>query len=186
MRAGSTSTQVRAQLDLYGVPYVLDPTLVRGLDYYSRTTFEFIGPDENANSVDLRRRPLRRPRRGRSAARRHPASASAPASSGCCSRSRTRAAKPRGRGSTSSSSSATDAPRERVLTALAELRRAGIVAPTRDYAGRSLKGQLTQAGRDARPHGRDRPRYRGGRSAAEGADERIVSLDDVVATLTGQ
>jgi len=30
---------------------VLDPTLVRGLDYYSRTTFEFIGPDENVNST---------------------------------------------------------------------------------------------------------------------------------------
>ena len=42
---------VRRQLDLYGVPYVIDPTLVRGLDYYSRTTFEFIGPDENANST---------------------------------------------------------------------------------------------------------------------------------------
>jgi histidyl-tRNA synthetase len=41
---------VRAQLDAYGVKYTLDPTLVRGLDYYSRTTFEFIGPDENANS----------------------------------------------------------------------------------------------------------------------------------------
>ena len=38
-------------LDAYGVPYVLDPTLVRGLDYYTRTTFEFIGPDENANST---------------------------------------------------------------------------------------------------------------------------------------
>ena len=42
---------VRSRLDLYGVPYVLDPTLVRGLDYYSRTTFEFLGPDENANST---------------------------------------------------------------------------------------------------------------------------------------
>jgi histidyl-tRNA synthetase len=42
---------VRAHLDAYGVPYVLDPTLVRGLDYYTRTTFEFIGPDENANST---------------------------------------------------------------------------------------------------------------------------------------
>jgi histidyl-tRNA synthetase len=41
---------VKAYLDLYGVPYVLDPALVRGLDYYTRTTFEFIGPDENANS----------------------------------------------------------------------------------------------------------------------------------------
>jgi len=42
---------VRAALDLLGVPYILDATLVRGLDYYSRTTFEFMGPDENANSV---------------------------------------------------------------------------------------------------------------------------------------
>jgi histidyl-tRNA synthetase len=29
---------------------VLDPALVRGLDYYTRTTFEFIGPMENVNS----------------------------------------------------------------------------------------------------------------------------------------
>jgi histidyl-tRNA synthetase len=42
---------VRARLDLLGVPYVLDATLVRGLDYYTRTTFEFLGPDANANSV---------------------------------------------------------------------------------------------------------------------------------------
>jgi histidyl-tRNA synthetase len=42
---------VRAQLDAYGVPYVLDPTLVRGLDYYTRTTFEFVGPEENVNST---------------------------------------------------------------------------------------------------------------------------------------
>ena len=42
---------VRARLDELGVPYVLDPALVRGLDYYTRTTFEFMGPEENANSV---------------------------------------------------------------------------------------------------------------------------------------
>jgi histidyl-tRNA synthetase len=42
---------VRAHLDAYGVPYTLDPTLVRGLDYYTRTTFEFVGPDENVNST---------------------------------------------------------------------------------------------------------------------------------------
>jgi histidyl-tRNA synthetase len=41
---------VKAYLDAYGVPYVLDPSLVRGLDYYTRTTFEFFGPDETANS----------------------------------------------------------------------------------------------------------------------------------------
>lgn len=34
---------VRSGLDLLGVPNVEDPTLVRGLDYYSRTAFEYIG-----------------------------------------------------------------------------------------------------------------------------------------------
>jgi histidyl-tRNA synthetase len=43
--------EVRRRLDALGVPYAVDPTLVRGLDYYSRTTFEFVGPDENANST---------------------------------------------------------------------------------------------------------------------------------------
>jgi len=42
---------VKRHLDAYDVPYVLDATLVRGLDYYTRTTFEFIGPDENVNST---------------------------------------------------------------------------------------------------------------------------------------
>ena len=42
---------VKAYLDHYGVPYVLDPALVRGLDYYTRTTFEFVGPEENVNST---------------------------------------------------------------------------------------------------------------------------------------
>jgi histidyl-tRNA synthetase len=32
---------VRAHLDLLGVGYTLTPSLVRGLDYYTRTTFEF-------------------------------------------------------------------------------------------------------------------------------------------------
>jgi histidyl-tRNA synthetase len=42
---------VRATLDATGVAYRLVPTLVRGLDYYSRTTFEFIGPMENENAT---------------------------------------------------------------------------------------------------------------------------------------
>jgi histidyl-tRNA synthetase len=33
--------QVKAALDACGVPYRLNPRLVRGLDYYTRTTFEF-------------------------------------------------------------------------------------------------------------------------------------------------
>jgi len=38
-------------LDAYGVPYVLAPTLVRGLDYYTRTTFQYEGPEEGAQST---------------------------------------------------------------------------------------------------------------------------------------
>jgi histidyl-tRNA synthetase len=42
---------VRALLDAVGIPYTVDHTLVRGLDYYTRTAFEFIGPEENVNST---------------------------------------------------------------------------------------------------------------------------------------
>jgi histidyl-tRNA synthetase len=38
-------------LDAYGVLYQLVPTLVRGLDYYTRTTFEFIGEALGAQSA---------------------------------------------------------------------------------------------------------------------------------------
>jgi histidyl-tRNA synthetase len=172
---------VRGYLDAYGVPYVLDPTLVRGLDYYSRTTFEFIGPDENANSTicgggrydglveqiggpptpaigfgaGLERLLLALENEGISA-----------------------------------EPSRLDvfmvleasAPRERALQALAELRRNGLSADA-DYAGRSVKGQMTQAGRS------------GARTVVivrendatirrEGRDEQVVGLDEVVARLT--
>jgi histidyl-tRNA synthetase len=43
-------TQARAALDAYGIPYELAPTLVRGLDYYTRTAWEFTGPEEGAQS----------------------------------------------------------------------------------------------------------------------------------------
>lgn len=39
--AAAAFTTVRAVLDRAGVTYIVDPTLVRGLDYYQRTTFEF-------------------------------------------------------------------------------------------------------------------------------------------------
>src|SRR5205823_11479559 len=42
---------VRRLLEALQVEYVLDPVLVRGLDYYTRTTFEFVGPEENVNST---------------------------------------------------------------------------------------------------------------------------------------
>ena len=37
--------QVKAALDACGVAYTVNPRLVRGLDYYTRTTFEFTVPD---------------------------------------------------------------------------------------------------------------------------------------------
>ncbi|MEA2267820.1 MAG: histidyl-tRNA synthetase [Solirubrobacteraceae bacterium] len=42
--------EVRALLDVAGVPYEVDPTLVRGLDYYSRTVFEFTSDALGAQS----------------------------------------------------------------------------------------------------------------------------------------
>jgi histidyl-tRNA synthetase len=42
---------VLRDLDAYGVSYDVVPTLVRGLDYYTRTTWEFLGPDEGAQSA---------------------------------------------------------------------------------------------------------------------------------------
>ena len=41
---------VRELLDEYGLSYVVDPTLVRGLDYYTRTVFEFTSSALGAQS----------------------------------------------------------------------------------------------------------------------------------------
>ena len=174
--------EVQRLLVAYGVPYVLDPTLVRGLDYYSRTTFEFIGPDENANSTicgggrydglveaiggaptpgigfgaGLERLLLALENEGISAEQ--PSLDVFFVVEG-------------------------DTPRLGVLTALADLRRAGLSADI-DYASRSFKGQMTQAGRTgARTivivRGDDATLRRTGES------DRVVSLSEVVATLTG-
>jgi histidyl-tRNA synthetase len=43
--------QVRGFLDERGVPYTVDPTLVRGLDYYTRTAWEFKWPQLGAQST---------------------------------------------------------------------------------------------------------------------------------------
>ncbi len=42
--------EVRARLDAAGVAYEIDPTLVRGLDYYTRTVFEFTSDRLGAQS----------------------------------------------------------------------------------------------------------------------------------------
>ena len=53
---------VRAALDACGVEYTVNPRLVRGLDYYTRTTFEFTVPRRRPGDAECAagRRALRR------------------------------------------------------------------------------------------------------------------------------
>ena len=172
---------VQQLLTAFGVPYVLDPTLVRGLDYYSRTTFEFIGPDENANSTICgggRYDGLVEAIGG----------APTPGIGFGAGLERLLLA-------LENESIVFEQPhldvffvledtahRNAVLVKLAELRRAGVSADI-DYAGRSFKGQMTQAGRS----GASTVVIVRGEEAAirrAGGDEQLVALDEVVATLT--
>jgi histidyl-tRNA synthetase len=130
--------RVREYLDAYGVAYELTPTLVRGLDYYTRTTFEFFedttilgggrydglieeigGPPTPAIGFGAGVERLLLSVRG---------------------------AEPPEPGVDVFFAFDGDVPRAEALAVMAELRRRGVSADT-DYAGRSLKGQLTQAGR---------------------------------------
>ena len=137
---------VRRDLDAVGVEYRLEPTLVRGLDYYSRTTWEFVGPLENENATlsgggrydylveEIGGPPTPGVGFGAGIERLILALEA--------------------EGVTPDGARAIDvffaldegAPRELVAVWLAQLRGSGVSADT-DYAQRSLKGQLTQAGR---------------------------------------
>ncbi len=135
---------MRAHLDAVGVRYEIVPTLVRGLDYYTRTTFEF--KDEAIGAKDTICGGGRYD--GLVEAIGGPSTPGIGFGAGIerlllsvGDRELPRAAR-----STCSSSSAT-APTDRsVLTTMARLRARGLAADT-DYAGRSKKGQLTQAAR---------------------------------------
>ena len=137
--------EVRRYLDAYGVEYRLTPTLVRGLDYYTRTTFEFMGEALGAQSslcgggrYDYLIEEIGGP--------------PTPAV-GFASGIERLVFSLTEQGAEGGSPEVEvffavedDAARPEVLAALADLRRTGRAAET-DYAGRSLKGQLTQAGR---------------------------------------
>ena len=43
--------KLRELLDAMGIPYVVDPSIVRGLDYYTRTVFEFVAEGIGAQST---------------------------------------------------------------------------------------------------------------------------------------
>ncbi len=85
--AGSTKG-----LDALGIEHHLEPRLVRGFDYYTRTTFEFAARHWSRAERGRRRRSLRRARRAARRAHLHPGSVSASASRGCCSHATRRAA----------------------------------------------------------------------------------------------
>ena len=135
---------VRSFLDASGVEYELAPTLVRGLDYYTRTVFEFVndGLDAAQSTVcaggrydylieEIGGKPT--PGIGWAAGvERLSMSISAAA--------------PPQRGIDVFFVCDETADRPRVLAQMAALRQAGIACDT-DYAGRSHKGQMTQAGR---------------------------------------
>jgi histidyl-tRNA synthetase len=136
---------VRRYLDMYGVAYTIEPTLVRGLDYYTRTTWEFVGPEEGAQStlsgggrydglVELIGGPPT-PGIGFGAGIERLVAAL-----------REAGVTPEPDRIEVFFAVDDDAPRERVLQAMAELRRAGRSCDT-DYAGRSLNGQIKLANR---------------------------------------
>jgi histidyl-tRNA synthetase len=135
--------QVRTFLDAYGVEYELAPTLVRGLDYYTRTTFEFKSEDLGAKDTicgggrydglieEIGGQPT--PGIGFGAGLER-LILSVPEGD--------RAAEP----VDVFFVTADTADRARVLPLMAELRRRGLRVDL-DYARRSQKGQLGQAGR---------------------------------------
>ena len=173
--------EVRRLLDGYGVAYTLEPTLVRGLDYYTRTVFEFVGPEEKAQSSicsggrydglveEIGGPPT--PAIGFGAGIERALIA-------------LQAEGRQGKAQTLDVFFVVDGDgaRASVSPLLAALRRAGLSADT-DYAGRSFKGQMTQAGRTGAEtvvvvRGEDATIRR------RGSDEQVVALDRVVATLT--
>ena len=139
---------VKRYLDACGVAYTLAPRLVRGLDYYTRTTFEFVAAPHSAAlgaqdtvSAGGRYDYLVETIGG-------PPTPAVGFASGI-----ERIVLSAGQGETAYEPSIDvffvcepDAPREQVLALMTVLRARGRSCEM-DYAGRSLKGQLTQAQR---------------------------------------
>jgi histidyl-tRNA synthetase len=172
---------VREHLETLGVPYVPDPVLVRGLDYYTRTTFEFVGPEENVNSTIC----------GGGRYDGLVEQIGGPPTPGIgfgAGLERLLLAVEREAPSVEPAridvfvAVADPEARPHVLRLLAELRRSGVSCDT-DYAGRSLKGQLTQAGRSG---AREVVIARADAATVRhvGEAEVVVALDDLLDTLT--
>ena len=170
---------VCAVLDSYDVAYTLEPTLVRGIDYYTRTVFEFVGPEEKAQSAICSGGRYD----GLVAEIGGPPTPGIGFGAGI-----ERALLALDNEGVSAEPRPLDcffvidgAAREAIRVLMAELRRGGLACDT-DYAGRSLKGQLTQAGRTgARTVVVARANDAVVRRAGEA--EVVVSLSELAATL---
>jgi histidyl-tRNA synthetase len=172
---------VRRDLDAYGVSYEVVPTLVRGLDYYTRTTWEFSGPEEGAQStlsgggrydglVEEIGGPAT-PGVGFGAgierlllALEHAGVTAAPPAIDVF------------------FAALDDGARERIAGFVDAVRSAGIAADT-EFAGRSLKGQLTQATRLGATT-IVLVREDGATLRRSGQEDEEIALDDVVGRLT--
>jgi histidyl-tRNA synthetase len=174
---------VRAHLDAYDVRYELVPTLVRGLDYYTRTTFEF--KDEAIGAKDTiagggRYDGLIEEIGG-------PPTPGIGFGAGI-----ERLLLSMGAGGpTAAEPSSLDlfflvepgADRTAALAQMTTLRAAGVACDT-DYAGRSLKGQRTQLGRSgARGFVHVRPDGTAVVKRDRDAPEQETSVADVAATV---
>jgi histidyl-tRNA synthetase len=135
--------RVQSYLAAFGVAFELDRRLVRGLDYYTRTAWEFVGPDEGAQSSisgggrydglveEIGGPPTPGVGFGAGIERLHLALGDR---------------EPPQQAIEVFFALEDEGRRSEILPLLARLRAAGRAADT-EYAGRSLKGQLTQAGR---------------------------------------
>jgi histidyl-tRNA synthetase len=134
---------VRGVLDAYGVEYELVPTLVRGLDYYTRTVFEFVNEELDAAQASICAG-------GRYDYLIEEIGGAPTPGVGWAAGVERMVMSLGGDGERPGLDVfvVCDEPSDRpgVLAQIAELRRAGVSADT-DYAGRSVKGQMTQAGR---------------------------------------
>jgi histidyl-tRNA synthetase len=147
--------EVRRLLEEAGIEYTVDPRLVRGLDYYTRTVFEFrsdaLGAQSGIGGGGRYDRLIEQiggaPTPGAGWATGLERVAQAMAASGA----QTAQAATAANGHVRFLFAVTEErARERVFRAISELREEGVGA-TMDLGGRSLKGQMKQAGRLGAP-----------------------------------
>ncbi|HZB24285.1 MAG TPA: histidine--tRNA ligase [Gaiellaceae bacterium] len=173
--------EVRGYLDAYGVAYTLEPTLVRGLDYYTRTAFEFVGPEEGSQSTICAG--------GRYDGLIQQIGGPPTPGIGFGAGVERLVQALEHEGITGEPPKLhlffliePDADRSAALAEMATLRGAGVACDA-DYAGRSMKGQRTQLARSG-AEGFVHVRVDGA-TIRRGDDERDVSVDDIAATVLG-